>query len=115
MDKNTKKILTTTAVAAATVAGVTATANNVKADTVDQAATQSTNDQLKQAEQNVDAQKQNVQSATSAGRALGPLIGALVIDNFSYLTLFVVCTVLVLISVLLFSIINAYNKKKIAE
>ncbi len=56
-----------------------------------------------------------VQSVTSAGRALGPLIGALVIDNFSYLTLFVVCTVLVLISVLLFSIINAYNKKKIAE
>ena len=38
-----------------------------------------------------------VQSVTSAGRALGPLIGALVIDNFSYLTLFVVCTVLVLI------------------
>ena len=56
-----------------------------------------------------------VQSVTSAGRALGPLIGALVIDNFSYLTLFVVCTALVLISVLLFAIINAYNKKKIAE
>ncbi len=56
-----------------------------------------------------------VQSVTSAGRALGPLIGALVIDNFSYLTLFVICTVLVLISVLLFAIINAYNKKKIAE
>lgn len=67
MDKNTKKILTTTAVAAATVAaGVTATTNNVKADTVDQAATQATNDQLTQAEQNVDVQKQNVQSATSA-------------------------------------------------
>ncbi|RMX25802.1 hypothetical protein C5O77_03820 [Limosilactobacillus reuteri] len=66
MNKNTKKILTTTAVAvAATAAGVTTT-SVAHADTVDQTATQTTNDQLKQAEQNVDAQKQNVQSATSA-------------------------------------------------
>ncbi|MDK8391828.1 MFS transporter, partial [Lactobacillus gasseri] len=56
-----------------------------------------------------------VQSITSAGRALGPLIGALVIDNFSYLVLFIFCTILVLISVLLFALINAYNKKKIAK
>lgn len=56
-----------------------------------------------------------VQSVTSAGRALGPLIGALVIDNFSYLILFIFCTILVLISVLLFALINAYNKKKIAK
>lgn len=56
-----------------------------------------------------------VQSVTSAGRALGPLIGALVIDNFSYLVLFIFCTILVLISVLIFAFVNAYNKKKIAD
>ncbi|MCC4435378.1 LPXTG cell wall anchor domain-containing protein [Limosilactobacillus reuteri] len=66
MNKNTKKVLTTTAVAAAAVTASVTTTSVVHADTVDQAATQTTNDQLKQAEQNVDAQKQNVQSATSA-------------------------------------------------
>lgn len=66
MDKNTKKILTTAAVAATAVTAGVMTTTNAHADTVDQAATQTTNDQLKQAEQNVDAQKQNVQSATSA-------------------------------------------------
>ena len=66
MDKNTKKILTTTAVAAAAVAAGVTTTSVAHADTVDQAATQATNNQLKQAEQNVDVQKQNVQSATSA-------------------------------------------------
>lgn len=66
MNKNTKKVLTTTAVAAAAVTASVTTTSVVHADTVDQAATQTTNDQLKQAEQNVDVQKQNVQSATSA-------------------------------------------------
>lgn len=66
MDKNTKKILTTTAVAAAAVATGVTTTSVAHADTVDQPVQQATNDQLKQAEQNVDAQKQNVQSATSA-------------------------------------------------
>lgn len=66
MDKNTKKILTTAAVAATAVTAGVMTTSVAHADTVDQATTQTTNDQLKQAEQNVDAQKQNVQSATSA-------------------------------------------------
>lgn len=66
MNKNTKKVLTTTAVAATAVAAGVTTTSVAHADTVDQAATQTTNDQLKQAEQNVDTQKQNVQSATSA-------------------------------------------------
>lgn len=66
MDKNTKKILTTAAVAATAVTAGVTTTSVAHADTVDQTATQTTNDQLKQAEQNVDAQKQNVQSATSA-------------------------------------------------
>lgn len=66
MNKNTKKVLTTTAVAATAVAAGVTTTSVAHADTVDQAATQTTNDQLKQAEQNVDVQKQNVQSATSA-------------------------------------------------
>lgn len=65
MDKNTKKILATTAVAAAAVTAGVTTTSVAHADTVDQAATQATNDQLKQAEQNVNVQKQNVQSATS--------------------------------------------------
>ncbi|KGE72253.1 SEC10/PgrA surface exclusion domain-containing protein [Limosilactobacillus reuteri] len=66
MDKNTKKILTTTAVAAAAVTAGVTTTSVAKADTVDQPVQQATNDQLKQAEQNVDAQKQNVQSAKAA-------------------------------------------------
>ncbi|EDX42967.1 SEC10/PgrA surface exclusion domain-containing protein [Limosilactobacillus reuteri] len=68
MEVNTKKILAAVATISVTTvtAGVTVTQTNAHADTVDQAATQTTNDQLKQAEQNVDVQKQNVQSATSA-------------------------------------------------
>lgn len=53
-----------------------------------------------------------VQSVASAGRALGPLIGALIIDNASYLVLFIFCTVLVLAVVSVFAVINSLNKKK---
>lgn len=53
-----------------------------------------------------------VQSVASGGRALGPLIGALLIDNTSYLVLFIFCTILVLVAVSLFAITNYLNKKK---
>lgn len=53
-----------------------------------------------------------VQSVASAGRALGPLIGALLIDNTSYLILFIFCTILVLVAVSVFALINYLNKKK---
>lgn len=53
-----------------------------------------------------------IQVVVSAGRALGPLIGALVIDYFSFLTLFIFCTVIVLISVIIFSLSNELTKQK---
>lgn len=51
-----------------------------------------------------------IQVVVSAGRALGPLIGALVIDYFSFLTLFIFCTVIVLLSVVIFSLTNKLTK-----
>lgn len=53
-----------------------------------------------------------IQVVVSAGRALGPLIGALVIDSFSFLTLFIFCTTIVLITVIIFSLTNELNKRK---
>lgn len=47
-----------------------------------------------------------VQSVTSAGRAFGPLIGALIIDNSSYLILFIFCTFIVIISIIIFMLSN---------
>lgn len=53
-----------------------------------------------------------VQSITSAGRAFGPLIGALIIDHSSYLTLFIFCTVIVLACVLFFMLMNRISDKE---
>lgn len=52
-----------------------------------------------------------VQSVTSAGRAFGPLIGALIIDHSSYLVLFIFCTVIVLISIISFASVNLISRK----
>ncbi|CCI82462.1 MDR family MFS transporter [Lactobacillus hominis] len=53
-----------------------------------------------------------VQSITSAGRAFGPLIGALIIDHSSYLILFIFCSSIVIFSVVCFAFINKINKSK---
>lgn len=52
-----------------------------------------------------------VQSVTSAGRALGPLTGALIIDHASYFILFIFCIVIILLSELGFLLINSFTKK----
>ncbi|QNQ84403.1 MFS transporter [Lactobacillus sp. PV037] len=53
-----------------------------------------------------------IQVVVSAGRALGPLIGALVIDFSSFLTLFIFCTGIVLISGVIFFFTNELSKRK---
>ncbi|QNQ81204.1 MDR family MFS transporter [Lactobacillus sp. PV034] len=52
-----------------------------------------------------------VQAVTSAGRAFGPLIGALIIDYSSFQLLFVFCTAIILLSVLWFGFINKITEK----
>ena len=52
-----------------------------------------------------------VQAITSAGRAFGPLIGALIIDYSSFQILFIFCTGIILVSVLGFEIVNKITKK----
>lgn len=51
-----------------------------------------------------------VMATASAGRAVGPLIGALVIEASSYQTLFIFCTVIVIIGVLLFFLTGRTKK-----
>nr|WP_252897993.1 hypothetical protein [Amylolactobacillus amylophilus] len=45
-------------------------------------------------------------ATASAGRAFGPLIGALVIEAISYQSLFIVAAGLVLLSVLIFDVVS---------
>ena len=40
---------------------------------------------------------------SAAGKAIGPLFGALVIDNASYEWLFLICVVVVFITILIFN------------
>jgi MFS family permease len=53
-----------------------------------------------------------VQGCAAAGRALGPLIGALVIERTSYDFLFIAATVVIAASVLLFSVTNLTARHK---
>lgn len=52
-----------------------------------------------------------VQAVTSAGRAFGPLIGALIIDYSSFQILFIFCTAIILISVICFALTNKFTEK----
>ena len=52
-----------------------------------------------------------VQAVTSAGRAFGPLIGALIIDYSSFKILFIFCTSIILISVIGFALTNKFTEK----
>ncbi|WP_164507534.1 MDR family MFS transporter [Lacticaseibacillus songhuajiangensis] len=52
-----------------------------------------------------------VQSCASAGRAIGPLIGALLIDSFSYHWLFIAATVVILMSTAAFAFSNLLARK----
>lgn len=52
-----------------------------------------------------------VQAVTSAGRAFGPLIGALIIDYSSFQILFIFCTSIILISVIGFALTNKFTEK----
>lgn len=53
-----------------------------------------------------------VQACASAGRALGPLIGALVIERTSYRFMFIAATVVIMASVMLFAFSNELSKLK---
>ena len=52
-----------------------------------------------------------VQAITSAGRAFGPLIGAIIIDYSSFQILFGFCTFIIIISVLGFALTNKITEK----
>lgn len=51
-----------------------------------------------------------VMATASGGRAVGPLIGALVIESFSYRSLFIFCTAIVIIAVFLFFLTGRSKK-----
>lgn len=53
-----------------------------------------------------------VMATASAGRAVGPLIGALVIESASYQVLFYFCTILVIAAVALFGLSHLYKIHK---
>ncbi len=54
-----------------------------------------------------------VQGCAAAGRALGPLIGAIVIEQTNYRFLFIAATAVIALSVLLFAITNASARKTV--
>ncbi|KRL63010.1 MDR family MFS transporter [Lactobacillus psittaci] len=53
-----------------------------------------------------------VQSVTSAGRAIGPLVGALLIENLSYQALFIFCTTIIIIAITIFAITDQLKVKE---
>lgn len=53
-----------------------------------------------------------VQAVVSAGRALGPLVGALIIDNSSYFFLFIVCGIIITLPAISFAVANMYSSHK---
>src|SRR5699024_8949375 len=52
-----------------------------------------------------------VTMAASAGRAVGPLIGALIIESLSYTVLFIFCAAIVILATLAFILIGRGKRK----